>query len=273
VSSAKDFELTITFLNSKEKKTIAELISFLLKLNPEISKHGSLFMQTSWSINLLFPSLILKERFILQLLKSKYLNKKFSDFGLSQLSKKEEAQEMLSNFREMKFLISELDNIEKKTESAFNKKTNSQIKIRFEDLLYDEEHMESTRKNWKKSVYQNDKAIGEKNSQDQNPILLKEKLMLCKERIKEKEKEIEALDQEVQKLDAEKKDLEYMYGDQYLEEVFGENEILNLEKGNKQLEIQINTLEHELKDVAGSQEILNFDDIDNIDDSKNNFFK
>lgn len=195
---------------------------------------------------------------MLQILKSKYLEYQGGNPDWSTLAKKEDAHEVLSTLRQARFLVAELDNLEKKAESAFKKQSNSQVKIRFEDLLFDEEKAESTRKNWKKSALQN----SDKTDAANNPLFLKEKLMLCKERIKEKEKEIESLDKEVKQLDSQKKDLEYLYGDQYLEEVFDESEIKNLRKGNKELETRIKHLEEGLKDFGGSQETFDLDDLD-----------
>jgi chromosome segregation ATPase len=259
----------------KEKQTIAELISFLLKLNPEISKQSSLFVQPSWSIDLLFPSLILKERFILQVIKSRFLNKQFANLELNKFETKDEAEEMLSNFKEIKFLVSELDNIEKKAESAFNKQSDSQTKIRFEDLIFDEERMETTRKNWRQDIFKKENSFGSQSQTQnkQNPLFLKEKLILCKERIKEKEKEIESLEKEVNELDTQKKDLEYLYGDQYLEEVFGDKEIKELQAGNEQLQNQIEELEEELKGYIGSEQEIDFDESEFSKNVSNNFFK
>lgn len=259
--ASKNFEITLTFMKKKNKENLAELISFLLKLNPEGLKGKTLFMRESWAIQLLFPSLILKERFVLQILKSKYVNKRFEDFPLNKLEKKADAEQMLVDLREIHALVSELDGIEKKAESAFKKQSEAQTKIRFEDLIFDEEKMETTRKNWRKGVFQANNEDGEtgKSVDKQNPLFLKEKLILCQERIKEKEKEIEKLEKEVKELDTQKKDLEYLYGDQYLEEVFGEKEIEELQKGNDELQNQILQLEDELKGFIGSHEEIGFE--------------
>lgn len=255
VCAAKDFQVTLTFLNLKQKDTVAQLISFLLKLRPELSKEGSLFTRREWSIDLLFPSLVLKERFALQLLKSRYLNKRFVEFALRGLEKKEDAEQMLADLRELRSAVAELDGIERKTESAFKKQSEAAASLRFEDLIFDEEQMETTRKNWRQGALRGGRGAVDK----QNPLFLKEKLILCKERIKEKEKEVAALESEVRELDAQKKDLEYLYGDQYLEEVFGEKEIEELRRGNEGLEAQIAQLEDELKGFIGSHEELGFE--------------
>lgn len=274
ICASKNFEITLTFVNTKKNNKLAELISFLLKLCPEIEKEKTLFTQDSWSVQLLFPSLILKERFLLQVLKSKYLNKRFSDFPLSKLVKKADAEQMLVDLREIQFLVAELDGIEKKAESAFKKQSESQTKIKFEDLIFDEEKMETTRKNWRNGVFKAGREDGDhaRPVDKQNPLFLKEKLILCKERIKEKEKEIEKLEKEVRELDTQKKDLEYLYGDQYLEEVFGEKEIEELQRGNDELQSQIAQLEEELKGFIGSQEELGFE-LDMGEPNKTHFRK